>query len=84
MSNPTDTPIEARGVRCLECKGLSDLKADLDLSATGFGKCAVPVAHFVSFAMARNCLHFEAAPDQVAAARDRWVDENVVLFWRRK
>lgn len=73
---------ESRGVRCLECKSL-ELRGHEEEVKGGFGWCpAKPVPQFVSFAMARNCLEFEAAPEDVVAPRDAW-DNGRRMFWQR-
>lgn len=73
---------ESRGVRCLECLGL-DLKAHPDIAKTGFGWCTrKPVEQFVSFAMSRNCLEFDRAPDDVVGPRDAWAAKGR-MFWQK-
>lgn len=76
------TGYEARGVRCLACKGL-DLKSHPEQAAVGFGWCSLKdPAHFVSVAMSRNCLEFDAAPDEVVGPRDAW-DKARRMFWQK-
>ena len=73
---------ESRGVRCLECAGL-DLKSHPDIAKTGVGWCALkPVEQFVSFAMSRNCLEYDRAPDEVIKPREKW-DEGRRMFWQK-
>lgn len=73
---------ESRGVRCLECRGL-DLQSHPEQARGGFGWCALkPVPQFVSAGMARNCLEFEAAPEDVVAPREAW-DNGRRMFWQK-
>lgn len=73
---------EARGVTCLACANL-DLKTHQEASKRGFGWCAVkPVPQFVSFAMSRNCLEFDRAPDEVVGPREKWADK-IRMFWQK-
>ena len=62
---------EARGVTCLECKGMRT-KDRPDLAEVGTGACHLrgPVV-FVSLEMARNCWEFvPAAPEKVEMRRE--------------
>jgi hypothetical protein len=75
--------IEARGVRCLDCKAL-DMRKYPDAATNGFGWCPAPeVGHFVSVTMARNCMDFDAAPAEAAKQRAPLIDVKAVMFWRK-
>lgn len=75
--------LEARGVRCIECKHL-DMKERPDLAQLGSGRClaATPVI-FVGFEMARNCWPFDPLPPDVVAARDSRLHNLPPWFDRR-
>lgn len=73
---------ESRGVRCLECAHI-ELQGDKEAAKRGFGRCAaVETRGFVSFAMSRNCLEFDRAPDEVVGPRDQWAGK-LKMFWQK-
>lgn len=77
------TRIEARGVRCLDCRGV-DLQKFPDTARNGFGWCTLhAVPHFVSVTMARNCMEFDAAPADAVKERAALIDAKAVMFWRK-
>lgn len=76
----TEHRYESRGVRCLEC-ALVDLQGDKEAAKRGFGKCGASGV-YVSVIMARNCLPFDPAPDEVVQARDAWAD-RLRMFWQK-
>lgn len=75
--------IEARGIRCLDCSGL-DLQHTPEAAKVGFGWCKLAqVPHYVSVAMARNCIDFVPADAEVVAKRDAWADRLPRLGQRK-
>jgi hypothetical protein len=68
------TEYEARGVTCLECKGMRT-KERPDLAEIGIGACHLrtPVV-FVSIEMARNCWEFIPATPEKVAIRRAWIN----------